>query len=90
MEAPAISEITRHRVNVIYNGLTKALDYNPEAAVEALLQQAIRTFGISANPHLLGLFTMSGTELQDKESAEKAGVSDNDTLLLRPSAVRGG
>lgn len=77
-------------VTIIYNGLDKSLEYNPEAAVRALLDHAIQAFGITQNPHLLALFNEAGAELQDNKSAEAAGIKPGDKLLLRPSAVRGG
>lgn len=77
-------------VTVIYNGVEKSIEYNPEAAVRALLAAAIAAFGIKQAPHLLGLFNQAGAELSDSVSAEAAGVKPGDRLLLRPSAVRGG
>lgn len=77
-------------VTIIYNGLEKSLEYNPEATVRVLLDHAIKAFGISQNPHLLALFNQAGAELQDNQSAEAAGIKPGDRLLLRPSAVRGG
>ncbi len=77
-------------VTVIYNGLEKVVPYQPDAAVQALLQHAREAFEVHQNPHLLGLFTESGVELSDQVSAEAAGVRPNEKLLLRPSAVRGG
>lgn len=77
-------------VTVIYNGVEKNIGYNPEAAVRALLEAAIKVFGITQAPHLLGLFNQAGVELSDNASAEAAGIKPGDRLLLRPSAVRGG
>jgi proteasome lid subunit RPN8/RPN11 len=77
-------------VEVTYNGITKSLNVNPEERVSALLQQAISAFGITQNPHLLGLFRDNGTEVPDNQSIESAGLKPGELLLLRPSAVRGG
>ena len=77
-------------VTIIYNGLEKSFEYNPEATVRALLDHAIKAFGISQNPHLLALFNQASVELQDSQSAEAAGIKHGERLLLRPSAVRGG
>lgn len=77
-------------VEVTYNGITKLLQVNPEERVQALLQQAIAAFGITQNPHLLGLFRDNGTELPDNQSVENAGLKPGELLLLRPSVVRGG
>ena len=77
-------------VLVIYNGLEKTIPYNPESPVRAIVEHAIRAFGITQQPHLLSLFTQAGVELNDNLSAEKAGVKPGDKLLLRPGAVKGG
>jgi hypothetical protein len=79
-----------HHVRVLYNGLEKRIEYRPEALVKALLDHAIRDFGISQNPHTLGLFTPAGEELADSQTAEAAGVRNHEKLLLRPSVVRAG
>jgi hypothetical protein len=77
-------------LEVTYNGITKSLQVNPEERVQALLQQAIAAFGITQNPHLLGLFRDNGTEVSDNQSVESAGLKPGELLLLRPSVVRGG
>jgi len=58
--------------------------------VRAILEHAIKAFGITQQPHLLSLFTEAGVELDDNLSAEKAGVKPGEKLLLRPGAVKGG
>jgi hypothetical protein len=77
-------------VAVVYNGVTKPFEVDPEEQVRALLQQAIAAFGVTQQPHLLGLFRTNGSELPDNESVERAGLKPGEVLLLRPSAVRGG
>jgi hypothetical protein len=77
-------------VVVIYNGLPEPITVNPEQTIRAVLDHAIKAFNITAQPHLLGLFTEGGAELADTDSVEKAGVKPGDKLLLRPSAVRAG
>jgi len=77
-------------VDVVYNGVTKPLQVEPEEQVAALLRKAITTFGITQNPHLLGLFRENGSEVPDNESVERAGLKPGEVLLLRPSTVRGG
>jgi hypothetical protein len=77
-------------VEVTYNGITKKLEVEPEERVSALLQKAIAAFGVTQQPHLLGLFRLDGTEIPDNQSIEQAGIRPNEHLLLRPSAVRGG
>jgi hypothetical protein len=77
-------------VDVVYNGVTKAVEVEPEEAVRALLQKAIAIFGITQNAHLLGLFRDNGIEVADNQSVESAGLKPGELLLLRPSVVRGG
>ncbi len=77
-------------ISIVYNGITKSITVNPEQAVQAVREQAIHVFGVTQNPHLLGLFTDQGVELSDTQSVENAGITPGVTLLLRPSAVRAG
>jgi len=77
-------------VQVVYNGVTKPVQVEPEERVTALLQQAIATFGITQQPHLLSLFRQDGTLVPENESIECAGLRPDEVLLLRPNAVKGG
>lgn len=77
-------------VTVVYNGLPKPFSEPPTATVKALLDKALHGFSISDRPHTFALFTEDGRELPDAMSLHDAGVKDHETLLLRPSAVRGG
>jgi len=77
-------------VEVVYNGLTKALQVEPEEQVTALLHKAIAIFGIVQQPHLLSLFRQDGSVVQENESIERAGLKPGELLLLRPNAVKGG
>jgi hypothetical protein len=77
-------------VEVVYNGLTKSLQVEPEEQVTALLHKAITTFGITQQPHLLSLFRQDGSVVQENESIERAGLKTGEVLLLRPNAVKGG
>lgn len=77
-------------VQVVYNGVTKPLQVEPEERVTALLQQAIAAFGITQQPHLLSLFRQDGTAVPENESVERAGLRPDEVLLLRPNAVKGG
>jgi hypothetical protein len=58
--------------------------------VSAILVAAIKSFGISQNPHLLGLFTEGGVELNDGKTVSESDIKPGEKLLLRPSAVRAG
>jgi|SRR6185437_16699135 len=77
-------------VTVIYNGVPKKFEVRRNELVQRLLDQARQAFGPIPQPHLLGLFTTAGVELNDKQTIEAAGVKPNEQLLLRPSSVRGG
>ena len=77
-------------VEIVYNGVTKPLQVQPEEQVTALLQKAIATFGITQNPHLLSLFRQDGSVVPENESVERAGLKPGEILLLRPNAVKGG
>jgi hypothetical protein len=56
--------------------------YQPHAAVQALLEHAKQAFGVQSN-HMLSLFTESGVELPDDESAEQAGIHLADAAASR-------
>src|SRR5260370_3842704 len=77
-------------VDVIYNGITKPLQVQPEEQVPALLQRAIAAFGITQQPHLLSLFRQDGSVIPENGSVESAGLKLGEILLLRPNAVKGG
>jgi hypothetical protein len=77
-------------VAVVYNGVEKPFEVEPEEKVSTLLQRAIAAFGIVQNPHLLSLFREDGTVVQETESVEQAGLKPHEVLLLRPNAVKGG
>lgn len=77
-------------VEIVYNGVTKPLDVQPEEQVTAVLKRAIRLFGITQNPHLLSLFDQGGNVVPENESAEQAGLTPGEVLLLRPNRVKGG
>src|SRR5712692_278291 len=81
---------TKFAVEVVYNGVTKSLQVQPEERVTALLQQAISAFGITQQPHLLSLFRQDGSVVPENESIERAGIKAGEVLLLRPNAVKGG
>jgi hypothetical protein len=77
-------------VELVYNGVTKPLQVEPEEQVTALLQKAIAAFGITQQPHLLSLFRQDGSVVPENESIERACIKPGEILLLRPNAVKGG
>jgi hypothetical protein len=77
-------------VEIVYNGIGKPLQVEPEESVTAVLQKAIAEFHITQNPHLLSLFRQDGSVVPENESVERAGLKPGEVLLLRPNAVKGG
>jgi hypothetical protein len=77
-------------VDVVYNGVSKSLQVNPEERVTALIQRAIALFGVTQNAHLLSLFREDGTVVDESQSVEQAGLRPGQELLLRPNVVKGG
>jgi hypothetical protein len=77
-------------LTVSYNGCDKVFEYTPHEKVRTVLDRAIREFRITANPHLMGLFTEGNAELSDDATLSEAGVRPGELLILRQSIVRGG
>lgn len=78
-------------LTIIYNGIPKSIEIAPDATVKSLLERAIAAFGGLPQPHTLALWTTAGQELtKEHETLKEAQVKDGETLLLRPSAVKGG
>jgi hypothetical protein len=90
-------EVRHHEPNTIlhltvfYNGMPKGIDIDREATVKTLLERAIALFGNLPQPHTLSLWTEKGVELSnEQETLKAANVKDCESLILRPSAVKGG
>ena len=77
------------KVSVLYNGLDKKFEVRRDELVKALLDKAIKEFN-ATNPHTLSLYNEGGVELDDGQTLKQAGVKPHETLLLRPSKVKGG
>jgi hypothetical protein len=77
-------------VEVVYNGIGKSLQVEPQESVALVLQKAIAEFHIIQNPHLLSLFRQDGSVVPENESVECARITPREVLLLRPNAVKGG
>lgn len=82
--------VAQFEVTVVYNGVPKSVTVNPKQAVQAVLQHALNEFGIHQNRDNFALFKATGQELPLGDSAESAGISEGEQLLLRPRRVSGG
>ncbi len=77
-------------VTVIYNGLSREIEFRPKDMVGEIRARAMTAFGITQDQPPLALWSEAGAQLPDDKSAHDVGVHPHDKLLLRPSAVRGG
>ena len=89
-QANSTLDSAKLKLEIVHNGVEKALAAQPEERVTAILQQAIRLFGIINQPHLLSLFRADGTKVEENQSAEQAGLENGTVLYLRPDSVKGG
>lgn len=81
----------KFEVEVIYNGIEKKFEVEVSETVKQLLENAIRVFSVTQQPHLLSLYTARGEELtNENQTIKEAGIHEKDKLLLRPSKVKGG
>ena len=81
---------TRFEIEVSYNGVTKPLDVEGNEQVESILKRAIALFHITQQPHLLSLFRLDGTKVDEHQSAFAAGLQKGTELFLRQDQVKGG
>ena len=75
---------------IVYNGVEKPLEVQPHASVKSVLERAIQLFAVTGQPHLLSLFRVDGTKVDEAQSVEGAGLGDGSVLYLRQDAVKGG
>ncbi|HEX6349159.1 MAG TPA: hypothetical protein VF160_07185 [Candidatus Dormibacteraeota bacterium] len=75
---------------VSYNGVARQVEVQLTETVGSVLKRAIALFGVTHQPHLLGLFTAGNAELSDASKVRAAGLTEGVTVYLRPSSVRGG
>lgn len=79
------------RLTIIYNGIPKPIEIDRDATVKTLLDRAIALFGNLPRAHTLALWTEKGVELtNEQETLRAAHIHNRKSLLLRPSAVKGG
>lgn len=78
-------------IEVAYNGITKSLTVQPHETVRAALEQAIKLFGITNQPHILAFYREDNTEVTPETvSLAEARITAGTLLALRPSRVKGG
>ena len=77
-------------VEVVYNGTPKRIVVTLAELIKTALDEAIKLFHVTQQPHLLSLFTVEGTELNDNSTIEQNGIDQKTVLYLRQSKVKGG
>lgn len=88
MTQAATQKIT---IEVVYNGVTKALEAEPYETVQAALNRAMDLFGIQNQRHIMAFYRVDGSEVTpDTISLEAAHIASGTVLALRPSRVKGG
>jgi len=81
----------RFDIVVTYNGSEKTLEVNPHQAVQAVLQHALREFGVTSNQHMMALFFPDNREITDlAKSVADWGIVAGTKLVLRQSAILAG
>lgn len=76
---------------VSFNGTEQRLEVNPAQAVKAVLEHAIKAFGITSNVHVLALFFDDSREIIDvTRSVASWGIVAGTKLILRQSTVLAG
>ena len=88
---PDSADRNKFAVTVTYNGLGKSLEINRNEALNAVLQHALKLFGVTADPGGFRLLLeATGAELNLHQSVEDAGVAAGTRLVLAPRVVSGG
>lgn len=77
-------------IEVVYNGKPKHVVVTLPELIKAVLDDAIKVFHVTQQPHLLSLFTEDGTELEDGSTVEQNKIDQKTVLYLRQSKVKGG
>lgn len=87
------AEAAAHKiiVAIVYNGLTRDFAFEPHMTVTAALEQAMNTFGITGQRHIMAFYRQDDSEVTpETQSLEQAGIVAGTILALRPSRVKGG
>ena len=88
---PDAADRNKFGVTVTYNGLGKSLEINRNEVLNAVLQHALKLFGVTADPGGFRLLLeATGAELNLHQSVEGAGVTAGTRLVLAPRVVSGG
>lgn len=88
---PEAADRNKIAVTVTYNGLSKSLEVNRNQALNAVLQHALKLFGVTADPGGFRLLLeATGAELNLNQSVEDGGVAAGTRLVLAPRVVSGG
>lgn len=80
-------------IRITYNGVTEDLRVQPEERMQAVLERAIKLFGLQRQPHQMGLFTEANIQVAGPNinlSVEQAGLQPGQLLILRQVVVQGG
>jgi hypothetical protein len=79
-------------VIVTYNGVEEKIRVNENQAIQAVLEHALRAFGIQGNPHNLVLATESNpnVELPLDKKVKDVGIQPGTKLVLRPRRAGAG
>lgn len=90
-DKPEHADRNKFAVNVTYNGLCKLLEVNRNESLNAVLQHALKLFGVTADPGGFRLLVeATGAELNLNQSVEDADVTAATRLVLAPRVVSGG
>ena len=79
----------KFQVFIVYNGLERPLDVNPNQAIQAVLSHALALYGVQGD-QTLALFLNGNTRLDSTSSVESAGIVPGTRLLLRPTQMQSG
>ena len=86
------------RVRITFNADVKPLEVKREEQMAQVLQDAVNLFGLTNQPHTMGLFTEGNVQVagrkpdgQDiQQTVEQAGLRPGQLLVLRQVVVSGG
>ena len=80
----------KFEIDVSYNGVGRNLEVEGHQQVTAVLDHAIKLFGVAQQPHLLSLFFENGSLVAEQTSADDAGLKAGMKVYLRQNVAKGG